>query len=164
MEQWSSIEEFPVYLVSDLGRVRNNLTGRDMAKTMNQQGNVMVGLSFDGEQYSRSVALLVANAFIPKPYPIFNTPIHLDGDRTNNAVENLMWRPRWFAIMYQKQFTGHRYRSTIVDPVVQDMSGEVSENTWECAKRYGLLERDLVRGIQRRTPVWPIRMTFSIQK
>ena len=65
---------------------------------------VFVGLFRDQEQYKRSVALLVAKAFLKQPSEFFDTPINLNGDRLDNQVINLMWRPRWFAIKYNRQF------------------------------------------------------------
>ena len=37
-EKWLVIEEFPVYEVSDMGRVRNTKTGRILAQTELRRG------------------------------------------------------------------------------------------------------------------------------
>jgi hypothetical protein len=115
----------------------------------------------DGVQKHRSVPLLVAKAFLPEPPGPFDTPINLDGDRHNNHVENLAWRPRWFAIKYNQQFK-YPYPSSIMSPLQDLKTGEVSENSFECAKRYGLLEHDLVLSILTRTYVWPTYQEFGI--
>jgi hypothetical protein len=39
---------------------------------------------------------------------------------------------------------------------------EVSENSLQCAQRYGLLEQDLVLSILNRTYVWPTYQEFGI--
>jgi hypothetical protein len=41
-------------------------------------------------------------------------------------------------------------------------TGEISENSFDCAQRYGLLEQDLVLSILNRTYVWPTYQEFGI--
>jgi len=160
-ENWSSIEDFPGYSVSDHGRVRTDKTGRILRLSENQFGVVQAGMWRDGKQWHRSVPLLVAKNFIPQPTGPFDTPINLDGDRHNNHVSNLAWRPRWFAVKYNRQFRDS-YQNSIMAPVVDLKTGEVSNNSFEAAKRYGLLEQDLVLSILNRTYVWPTYQEFGI--
>lgn len=161
MERWKKIEDFSDYSVSDRGRVRTDKSGRILSLNMNQYGVVHVGLMQNQEQKHRSIPLIVAKAFIPSPAGPFDTPINLDGDRWNNSVENLIWRPRWFAIKYNRQF---RYPPEyfIHERIMDLKTGEISENSFECAIRYGLLEQDLVLSIQSRTYVWPTYQEFRI--
>lgn len=160
-EHWQPIEFFPGYSVSDYGRVRTDKSDRILALNENQFGLLQVGLMRDGEQRHRSVPLLVAKAFIPQPTGPFDTPINLDGDRRNNHIHNLAWRPRWFAIKYNQQFR-YPYANPILAPVVDLEHGVVSENSTECAKQYGLLEQDLVLSILNHTYVWPTYQKFGI--
>jgi NUMOD4 motif len=160
-EQWKLIQGFREYSVSNYGRIRSERSGRILALSMNQFGVMCVGMMKDGEQKHRSVPLLVASAFIPHPFGPFDTPINLDGDRTNNRVDNLTWRPRWFAIRYNQQFRT-RYPYPIHSPIEDIKTGEVSENSLECAKRYGLLEKDVVLSIMNRTYTWPTYQEFRI--
>lgn len=103
----------------------------------NQRGIISVGLNRNGIQRKRSVSRLVAAAFLPEPKdPNFDTPIHLDGDRSNNRADNLMWRPRWFAIEYQQQFE-HEEDGT---PVKEVDSGIRFNSIREAAINYGLLD------------------------
>jgi hypothetical protein len=160
-EKWATIDFFSDYDVSDHGRIRTNKTGRILRMNVNQYGLVQVGLMHDGVQRHRSVPLLVAKAFLPQPAGPYDTPINLDGDRYNNHVSNLLWRPRWFAIRYNQQFR-YPFENRIEYPVVDLKTGEISENSLECAKRYGLLEKDLVLSIMNRTYVWPTYQEFGI--
>lgn len=159
MEEWKPLHLFPGYSVSTHGRIRADKTEHILALSENQQGVVMVGMMRGGVQYHRSVPKLVAQAFIPRKYPSFDTPINLDGDRHNNHVDNLAWRPRWFAIKYNQQFR-RPYDKGFPNKVEDVATGEISENSWECAIRYGLLERDLVLSIFERTYVWPTYQQF----
>lgn len=113
MEQWAHIEGYDSYAVSNLGRVCNVRRDEILSPSINRQGIAKVGL-FDRSTRtttSRSIATLVAAAFLEEDdRPEFDTPIQLDGDRTNCNVENLMWRPRWFAVRYHNQFYNERFR------------------------------------------------------
>jgi len=161
-ETWKKIFQFPRYSVSDHGRVRNDDTGRIMAMTVNNTGVVMVGLTADvRRQQKRGVALLVAKAFLEKPQHLhesFDTPINLDGDRFNNHVNNLMWRPRWFAVKYHQQFENNLRGFTI--PVEEVSTGEKFTNSWEAALRYGLLDREIFMAAINNTVVWPTYQRF----
>jgi hypothetical protein len=45
---------------------------------------------------------------------------------------------------------------------MDDRTHEISPNSLECAKRYGLLEQDLVQSIMARTYVWPTYQRFIV--
>ena len=160
-ELWKPIDFFPGYSVSDHGRVRSDNTERILSLNLNQYGLLQVGLMRNGVQFHRSVPLLVAKAFILQPSGPFDTPINLDGDRHNNHVSNLVWRPRWFAIKYNRQFR-YPYEYPILSPVVDLKTGKVSANSLKAAKTYGLLEQDLVLSILNRTYVWPTYQEFGV--
>lgn len=161
METWKEIDHFPDYCVSNYGRVRSNKSGWTLSMNQNQYGVLQVGLMREGRQYHRSVPLLVAKAFIPPVSGPFDTPINLDGNRLNNHVSNLVWRPRWFAVKYNQQFR-YPYDNPILSPIMDIKTGEVSENSFECSKKYGLLEKDLILSILNRTFVWPTYQEFAI--
>lgn len=58
----------------------------------NGGGNLSVLLSNNGKNAKRHLSALTAFEFIPNPnnYPVLE---HLDGNISNNRVDNLMWRP-----------------------------------------------------------------------
>lgn len=144
MERWLKIDEFSKYSISDQGRVRNDETERIMTMMQNAAGVLMAFLVRDGRQYSRGVAKLVATHFLPHTTDLNNTPMHLDGDRTNNAASNLMWRPRWYATKYLQQF--EEYRTPFVNREIIEMeTGRVFRDSWEAAKHFGLLESQVAK-------------------
>lgn len=161
MEDWRFIDEFPGYSISDQGRVRNDETGYYLSLLVNQRGIINVGLTKNRIQHKRAVSVLVANAFLPThPLDSFDTPINLDGDRRNNRASNLMWRPRWFASEYFKQFLNpgpHLDR-----PLEDQKTGDVYKDSWEVATTWGLLDRDVYIRTLNRTYVWPTYQTFRI--
>jgi hypothetical protein len=154
-EEWRKIDDFPNYEVSSYGRVRNTFNQAFLTSRPNQWGSMMLGLSGNGGQAMRSVNVLVLYAFGEPPLQTnFNTPIHLDGDRTNCRIENLMWRPLWFAREYHAQFEKYSYdkwkvKIRLIGP------GEIFTNPREAAMKYGLLEKEIRLDLTNRRGVYP---------
>lgn len=159
MENWQEILDFDHYSVSNRGRVRNDKTQRIMRQVVNQRGFVYVGMMKRGRQHKASVPVLVARAFLP-PHPneTFTSPIHLDGDRFNNDVDNLMWRPVGFAIEYYRQFAYPKYGITV--PLEEVKTGEIFPDSRAVAQTFGLLEKEIVLAVTNRTYVWPTYQMF----
>ncbi len=90
MENWKKIKGFENYSVSDLGRVRNDKTGRIMKTPCRKNGYPRVHLYDDMKGSCKTVHRLVAETFIPNPenLPQVN---HKDGNKMNNSVINLEW-------------------------------------------------------------------------
>lgn len=161
MEEWVEIDEFPEYGVSNEGRVTSSKSTRIIKPTYNQQGICSVGLFVDGELRRRSLALLVAKAFLPKhPIKYFDTPIHLDGNRSNCNVTNLAWRPHWYAVQYHQQFKNNLYWCK--GPIEDIETGELFEDSREIVIRYGLLPKDVMLDLtnQRREQHLPNGLAF----
>lgn len=158
-EEWREISAFPGYSVSDTGFIQQDRLGHRLTRLINQRGVTYVGLSRDGKQHNRSVALLVAEAFlIPHQYSAFDTPINLDGDRANNHASNLMWRPRWFAVKYHQQF--HNDRRGFHRAVEEIETGEQFKSSWYAAIKFGLLDREIMLATLNGESVWPTGQRF----
>lgn len=118
------IPGFNHYQISTDGDVLNTKTGRYLIPTPTQAGEPTVGLMQDHIQHRRSVKVLVAEAFVPGKSETFDTPIQLDGNRNNLSANNILWRPRWFAWRYIRQFNdpvpSWYYMGPIYD-VINDM-------------------------------------------
>lgn len=146
-EEWKDVLEFPGYSISNTGEVISDKTGKVLSQNVNQQGIPNVGMFIDGKLSRRSVAVLVAEAFLPPSrFPHFNTPTHLDGDKENNHVENLVWRPRWFAIQYQRQFYDVHVSMHNM-PVEIIKTGEIFDHAIDLCVKYGVLLMDVVRAV-----------------
>lgn len=120
-EVWASVDDFPGYQVSDYGRIYSERTGTMMSCSLNSTGSLKVNLMQDNQIQTRSVRVLVARAFVAGEDEFDNaTPINLDGDPWNNETDNLLWRPRWFAWKYMRQFhepIPPEYKVAVMDPV-----------------------------------------------
>lgn len=79
-EQWTVIEDFPDYGVSNHGRVMNLKMGREISGHINGYGQRRVSLRKDGRTYVRSVGQLVAQAFLTGWKPDIKVYHHKDKD------------------------------------------------------------------------------------
>lgn len=88
---WVKIERNPNYSINKNGEVRNDLTGHIKTPTLNKRnGYLVLDLYRDNKRDKLPVHRLVAETFIPNPENKL-TVDHIDGDRQNNAVNNLRW-------------------------------------------------------------------------
>ena len=92
-EYWRIIPSFPVYSASNYGRIRNDGTGRIMRVYPGTRGYLTLTLRRDNKQVPQRVHRLVAEAFLGGPHPDLDVN-HIDGDKTNNYIENLEWCTR----------------------------------------------------------------------
>jgi hypothetical protein len=160
MEEWVPLLGYPGYSVSNLGRIRNDKRERVLTVVRTQTNYPFVGLVKDGQQVKRSVSKLVIETFIPRPAtPLFTTPIHFDGDLSNCRVDNLDWRPRWFALRHTRQFRVEQEEHP--EPVREIKTGEIFDNMWGAVFRYGLLYSDLFLAILNNTYVFPTMQTYE---
>ena len=92
MERWKPINDWEdKYAVSDTGKVKNIISGKMLPQYDNGVGYKKVHLWRDGVGEKKSyVHRLVAEAFIPCAGGR-NEVNHKDGNRSNNAIDNLEW-------------------------------------------------------------------------
>lgn len=162
-EIWRSIPGYSAYSVSNFGRVHHNKRTRDMRISYQLSGHAKVALIDDyGERRTRSVAILVAEAFLERPTPYSDHVIVKDGKYWNLAAWNLAWRPRGFAFLYAYQFRRKHpayYRSLPVRNVSQDAE-------YECIIVAGITEGRLFDDIWRSTwagdRIFPYNARFKV--
>ena len=93
-EIWKTIDGFPSYEVSNLGRIRNKNTGHILKPQLNTRtGYLQVGLFVDKKHKSIYIHRLVAENFIGKRPPKKDIN-HIDGDKFNNKSSNLEYCTR----------------------------------------------------------------------
>lgn len=159
MEAWLPLQSYPGYSASDLGQIRNDRRSRILSVVSSSSGHTYVGLMSEGIQVKRSVAKLIADAFLPIPNrPHFTTPIHLNGLLYDCRANNLLLRPRWFAMKFTQQF-GKEHPS---HPPVRDKSTkEIFQTCWPLVMGFGLLYVDILMSITNCTYVFPTMQTFE---
>lgn len=89
-EIWKPILELDTYYISNLGRVKNNKTGRILKQHPDKDGYYRVVLWNGKKRLNRILHRLLAQHFIcnPKNKPQVN---HIDGNKQNNNISNLEW-------------------------------------------------------------------------
>lgn len=162
MDEWLIIPGFnDRYLISCRGEVYSKLHSRIKIQTVNSRGIHYVSLRQYGRATVRSVTLLVAQAFVPQLLHTFDTPINLDGDRSNNHYWNIAWRPRWFAVKYVQQFRTHP-EPHISKLIEECNTGEKFDDSMDAVRKYGILDRQIYLSTISGHPVWPTYQRFII--
>ncbi|MCC2341873.1 NUMOD4 motif-containing HNH endonuclease [Bacillus tropicus] len=89
-ERWKEVVGFEGYYVSDLGNVKGK-QGTLLKQQLNKStGYYHVNVRKNGKPRTNTIHRLVAEAFLPMVEG--KTQVnHIDGDKTNNNVNNLEW-------------------------------------------------------------------------
>ena len=89
-EEWRIIPDWPGYEASSAGRVRRATFVLSIRVMETGYCTVKLRRSGDPKQHQRKVHRLVLEAFVGRR-PDDMQCRHLDGDKTNNRIENLTW-------------------------------------------------------------------------
>ena len=94
-ETYANITGYPNYQISNFGNCKNVKTGRILKPGTNGPGYLYVILMDDGERSMKRIHKLVAKAFLENPEHKICID-HVDHDRKNNHLSNLMSQGRHF--------------------------------------------------------------------
>jgi hypothetical protein len=114
-EEWKTIRDYPAYEVSNMGFVRRIGSNRVLQPKKAKGNSWFVKLSIDGDQVSKTIKILVAEAFVPKPQhyqgELFDTPVQRVMNTDDLRAEKIVWRPRWFAVKFRRDLrpSAHPY-------------------------------------------------------
>lgn len=90
-EEWRTIEAFPNYQVSSLGRIKNIKTNRILKPFKNKtSGYYYINIRNTRGRKCYRVHRLVATYFINNPLKLSDVN-HIDENKANNRVTNLEW-------------------------------------------------------------------------
>ena len=78
------------YYITEFGNVYNSKTHKVLNWCDNGTGYMYVTLLINGKRKNYTIHRLVAEAFVSNPNNL-PTVNHIDGNKTNNNVENLRW-------------------------------------------------------------------------
>lgn len=98
------------YFVDTCGNVYGKTVGI-LKPSVSRKGYLRVTLSVFGKQTCYAVHRLVATIFIPNPLDLPEVN-HIDGDKTNNTIENLEWVSPKDNKKHAMEVLGHGYGET----------------------------------------------------
>lgn len=125
-EIWKTIEDYPNYMVSNMGRVKRLSTGyyrrteKILIPQLQSNGYLHIKLSQNGKSKCFLLHRLVAMVFVPNPdnLPQVN---HINENKTDNRVENLEWCDRKYNINYGNSLM-KRVRTNIENGVYEKLA------------------------------------------
>lgn len=88
-ETWSPIKDFENYEISNTGKVRSVISGKEKS-FKDSKGYPAVDLYSNGKRKTKRIHRLVAETYLPKIEGL-NEINHIDGDKYNPDVTNLEW-------------------------------------------------------------------------
>lgn len=137
-EIWKTIEDFPIYEVSNLGHVRNKKT-KELKKTFYDNDGyekvTLISMKNGKQNYRKTVHRLVAEAFLSGKHPELQVN-HKNGIKNDNKLSNLEW-------VTGSQNVKHAYDAGLrkpsggrgpIRPIKVLETGKIYENLHDCAK------------------------------
>lgn len=162
--RWAWIKGYEgLYQVSDDGLVRSYgryattcntkvfIMGQNLKAVKSGNGSLSVTL-YNSKRIRHSFLLsqLVAIAFIPNPLNK-TCVLHLDRNKTNNSINNLLWCTRSEASKHATvQFGGSRYNAKLNDGIVKKCIVDYNKGKYsiaELAKRYRVSPQTMGKAI-----------------
>lgn len=151
-EVWKTVtgferaDEFQHFQISNFGRVKNTKTGKIKKNQMTPDGYHQIKLTSKGKSYTYRVHRLVALAFIDNSENKREVN-HIDGNKTNNNVDNLEWTTRSENMihMHSKNPNAHKgsnnpkaKRCTIVIDETKETTETIQDMIDLMSEKYGI--------------------------
>lgn len=158
MEEWKQICEYPLYDISNYGKVRNRKTGRILKTYISEKGYEIVSLRKDNQSYTEAIHRLVADAYISLNENNMGI-IHKDNDILNSYADNLEWNTR--SEISKRSFDKGRKQAHLMRTIRCVETGEIFESIEECSRKTGIGRRSISRCIN--NPVLKTKEGFHFE-
>ena len=89
-EIWKSLDEFPNYMFSNYGRIKNISLNILMSECRDSDGYVVIGLRNNKGRCTRRIHKIIATLFCENPNN-YTTVNHINHIRHDNRAKNLEW-------------------------------------------------------------------------
>lgn len=135
------------YDVSNTGKVRKHTQTRTRLMKLRRtaSGHTFIGLTANGVQKSHTVAKLVLEATgTPKKGYKADYILHLDGDRTNNRLDNLRWTNKKTSTRYRRSYIRDgKTKAFTTRPVLEMNDKRLYKSIMDAARAYGIPPIDI---------------------
>ena len=156
-EVWAPIRDYPVYAVSNYGRVRNRKSGAMLSQCVIGSGYLRVQLWNKGQCSSYVVHRLVADAFLEEDISDKQVD-HINNVKTHNFIWNLQIVTASENI--KLTYTRGRLLSN-AKPVRIIQTGERFASISKCAMRLDICPRRLSKAIREKKDVAGVSVRFT---
>lgn len=147
MEIWQDIKNFPDYQISNQGRVKSFKQDKKgkILKPKISQGYYSVDLRRNGATYNNLVHRIVLSTFAPVEGWETLTVNHIDGNPSNNKLENLEWMTQSENTQYSRRVL--RTGNAIQKVHIIKLNGEEEwyNSVTEAAKGLGVAKGSISR-------------------
>lgn len=133
MEKWVDAIDYPMYEVSDCGRIRNKKTGRILKSYIDKHGYPRLTLRKNKVQYPVKVHRVEATSFYGRHEGMDVN--HIDGDKTNNNLSNLEFCTRKENIRHA--FVNGLKSPSREMPIMVVETGKTFRSIRECSRSEG---------------------------
>lgn len=134
-EIWKSLEEFPNYMFSNYGRIKNISLNILMSESRDSDGYVVIGLRNNKGRCTRRIHKIIATLFCENPNN-YTTVNHINHIRHDNRAENLEWCN--FKDNIKEQEHGLSSLSKSIKYTKQDGTIIIFETITEAADYFGI--------------------------
>lgn len=137
-ERWIEIYDYPNYVISNMGRIKNVRRGNLVKPADDGSGYLVVGLFYNGKRNTKRVARLVWNSF--NQCDCAETIDHINRDKSDNRLKNL----RCVTMAENRE---NKINDNVKNKynLTDDIRGEIAQKlltgewtTWTVLKKYGL--------------------------
>lgn len=101
-EAWKLLKDYPNYMISDRGNVKNIKTDRIINKTYQKSGHTIVCLSNKGKIRTIGVARLMLETFKPRENTSTLSVVFKDNDKRNCILDNIEWSEEGYINRHKK--------------------------------------------------------------
>lgn len=151
IEEWKTIENYPDYMISSMGRIKSFKKGKEiiLKPILSKVGYYYVNLQNNGKRKVHYIHRLLGKYYIPNPEnkPCIN---HINTDKTDNRIDNLRWVTQKEncnnLTTKQKQSSNNNYKSI---PIIQfTKDGELIrkwESTMDVEREYNFNHSNILK-------------------
>ena len=152
-EIWKPVYDSTVYFVSNMGRLKSLKCGNTRIMVLSdRRGSRVSNVKIDGKTKSVIMHILVLTTFIGPPPKGKMYARHLNGDKDDNRLENLVWSehkdcyytrtrtPNWRDVPMRERKPHHNSKLTVDDVLYIRSSSETNQ---ALADKFGVRIRNI---------------------